>query len=122
MHAQGIKGTTVLTLVVFDERVVLEGLEAVKTGDHEIKTEKGTTFAADLTFLTIGSQTPNTSFLDAALLSSDKSVMVKATLQSTSEEYKHMFSLGDVADTKAPKMALVVGNLSFLTQMPKPLW
>ena len=68
--------------VIFGEKAILpEGSAGLIEGSHEIKTEKGTVIASDLTFCTTGHAIPRTEFVGASLLNEKKFIKVKDTLQ-----------------------------------------
>lgn len=105
IEAQGIK-------VVLSERVVTpDPNEGVVYETHTLTTKKGTTFESDLTFFCVGNGVPNSQIattLSPTIVNGRKEIKVKSTLQLSDESFPHIFSLGDVAATGAPKMQVVL--------------
>jgi NADH dehydrogenase FAD-containing subunit len=98
-----------------NERVKLVNAEKVWTGKHVVQTNSGLEIASDLTFICIGSGTPNSeicSTLADGVLTDSGFVKVNEFLQLETEGLGHIFryliltSLGDVADTEASKSVL----------------
>ncbi|KAJ3130278.1 Apoptosis-inducing factor 2 [Nowakowskiella sp. JEL0407] len=99
--------------VITNEKVNLSALgldkegQALYEGEKTIKTSKGDV-VSDLQVVAVGAYKPLSAPLKTLgdVLDSRGYVKVKATLQLESERYAHIFSLGDVAATGAPKMAI----------------
>jgi NADH dehydrogenase FAD-containing subunit len=95
---------------IMNDRVEL-GSEPYIEGNHTVRTAKGVEIKSDLTLFCVSRPRPNSQFLeafDSSLVDENGFIIVKPTLQLGPKRFSHIFSLGDVAKTGAPKMALVL--------------
>ncbi|KAJ1567933.1 Apoptosis-inducing factor 2, partial [Nowakowskiella sp. JEL0078] len=85
----------------------------ISVGKKTILTSNGIEVVSDTQIIAVGGYTPNSDpikTLGDDVLDSQGFVKVLPTLQLQREEYKHIFSLGDVAATGGPKMGVQVQN------------
>jgi NADH dehydrogenase FAD-containing subunit len=99
-------------IVALNEKVNLETI-----GTPVVTTVNGTQFPCDFSINAVPKMTPNTEFMPPAILNKHSYVSVKATLQVDDPAWLHVFSLGDVAATGAPKQIVVIKAQAALITM-----
>ncbi|KAJ3326930.1 Apoptosis-inducing factor 2, partial [Kappamyces sp. JEL0680] len=93
--------------LILDDKVELCN-KPFLSGRHTVKTMHGHSLDSDLTFYCVAPVRANTGFLATtypSALDSRGFVKVLPTLQLQEPALRHMYAVGDVADTGAPKMA-----------------
>ena len=91
---------------LFNEKIFKDDNKSVWEGQHTVKTESGKSISSDYTLFCWGRGKPNAGFvssLGADLLNEKGEVKIKKTHQLDHSDFGHIFAMGDVAATQAPK-------------------
>jgi NADH dehydrogenase FAD-containing subunit len=94
-------------IVALNEKVNLETI-----GSSVVTTFNGAQFSCDFSMNAVPNMTPNTKFMPPEILDKAFYVKVKPTLQVDHFNWLHVFSLGDVAATGAPKQVLPIDDMA----------
>lgn len=102
------KLTSLGVTVHLNTKVKMDTVPKTVGNPHIVETESGENYQSDITVNSIGRQIPNTLFMPSDLLDEKKLVKVSSFLNTQSRP--DIFSLGDCAETGAPRRYVPIGD------------